>query len=483
MSDGRNLFLDCYATMGLTESPFKIHALRANEMGKRLLVGRDEQMRLVAQRLHKHGKITCLDGHVGVGKTSLVNVAAYECFHAFLRGETPQLLIPLQESFQLTKDEDVNKFSERVFYKVAQGLISQSECLRNYVLPAQSMQHVNAWLNSPVVQHLNNSFGSGVTVGIPGVVGATLKADGATSNQINTSTGFSQAGLEQLVRRWLDEIFSVQGNGGVVCVIDNLELLESGVTARRMLEALRDRLFDINGLRWVFCGANGVVHSLAASPRLGSYLNTPIIEVQNIKTGSIEQLVRTRLQEFSIEPIEAEGRLPIRLEDLTTLYTIINFNLRDLLGYADEYCEHQINIGKSKLDNDQKAKRFVKWLEKSTTESYRTLSSRAPQDAWTVLDVAMSDVFKGTFGIGDYGSFSSNSKVSINQATFEKWLRVLVKLGLISRSIEDTGPDDDGFKRDIFSVTAKGAMIHYARIVKNESQSLAPLSWLKRVHF
>ena len=479
----RKIALDCYASFGLTENPFTVHALRADELGQRLLVGRDDQVQIVAQRLHKNGKITCLDGHVGVGKTSLVNVATFECFQAFLRGDTSQLLVPLHDSFQLTKEEGVNEFCERVFYKVANGLLAQRAQLRNYELSGPSLQHVDAWLNSPIVEHLNGSLGGAGTLSIPGVANLTLKADRSASRQVNTSAGFAQAGLEQLVKTWLNEIFSVQGNGGVVCVIDNLELLESGVAARRTLEALRDRLFGLNGLRWVFCGANGVVHSLAASPRLGSFLNTPIVEVQNISTDYIQDLVRTRLTEFSVDPKAAEEALPIRLQDLSTLYTIINFNLRDLLHLADEYCEHQFNLGKHDLTEEQKARRFQKWLEKSTIDSYRALSSRIPQDAWVVLDVAMSDTFRGTFGVGDYGSFSSNSKLQISQASFEKWLRALEKLGLLSRSIEDSPSDEDAFKRSVFAVTAKGALVHYARLVKQETQSLAPLTWLRRVHF
>lgn len=482
MSVEKNLFLDCYAACGLSENPFRVHALRADELGHRLLIGRDDQVRLVAQRLHKHGKITCLDGHVGVGKTSLVNVATYECFQAFLRGETPQLLVPLNDSFQLSKDDNVNEFCERVFRKVANGLLSQREHLRNYSLSGSSFQHVDAWLNSPIIDHLNTSFGGTLGVGVPGVINASMTAGTAASSQVNTGGGFSHEGLEQLIKSWLDQIFSVQGNGGVVCVIDNLELLESGATARRTLEALRDRLFNVNGLRWVFCGANGVVHSLAASPRLGSFLNTPIIEVKNITTDHIEPLVLARLAEFSNDAAATENALPIRLEDLTTLYKIINFNLRDLLNLADEYCEHQLNIGKSRLTNEQKAARFGKWLDKASTESYRTLSSRTPQDAWIALDVAMSDNFRGTFGIGDYGSFNSNSKISISQSTFEKRLRDLVKLGLLSRSAEESS-DDDGFKRDVFTVTAKGALVHYARFSKDETTSLAPLNWLRKVHF
>lgn len=473
---------DCYAHLGLKENPFKIHALAANEVGKKLLVGRAEQVKLVAQRLHKHGKITCLDGHVGVGKTSLVNVATYDCFQAFLKGQTTQLLVPLNESFQLGKDDNVNDFCDRVFRKVANGLLAHREQLKSYTLTGSSLDHVNAWLNSPIIEHINGSLGGAVSAGIPLIAKGSISATGTSAKQANTGTGFSQEGFEQLVRKWLDEIFSVQGNGGVVCVIDNLELLESGVAARRTLEGLRDKLFNVNGLRWVFCGANGVVHSLAASPRLGAFLNTPIIDVQNITQSYIEPLIQTRLREFSMGSEDIEQSLPIRLEDLTKLYIIINSNLRDLLNLADEYCEHHFNIGKTNLSEEQKEKRFSDWLRKASKERYQFLSSRVPQDSWSVLDIAMSDHYKGTFGIGDFVAFSSNSKVQITQNTFEKWLRNFVKLGLISKSIDDATSDDE-FNRDVYTVTAKGSLVHYARFMADEIKATKSYDWLKRVHY
>lgn len=475
-------FLDWHTSLGFSSNPFTVHALRADEMGRRLMVGRDDQVELVAKRLHKDGKITCLDGHVGVGKTSLVNVAAYECFQAYLHGDTAQLLIPLNDSFQLSKDEDVDSFCEKVFRRVATGLLAHRDELVGRTLPSKVLQNLNAWMNSPVIEYVNDSIGATIGGGIPGIFSASVKGDASKSRQINTGTGFTKEGLEQLIRKWLNEIFVVQGSGGVICVIDNLELLESGSNARRLLEALRDRLFNVNGLRWVFCGANGVIHSLAASARLGSFLNTPIIDVHNISPSSIEDLVRTRLNEFSQSPENAEEELPIRIADISTLYPIINFNLRDLLHYVEDYCEHQFNAGKSIQDDNQKASRFAKWLEKLTTESYSTLSSRVAGDAWAVLDVAMSSPFKGTFGIGDYGSFNRNSKAAIPQKSFERWLKDFVKLGLITKNIDDTAAEDDGFKRDVFAVTAKGALVHYARLLKQENQSLAPVDWLRRVH-
>ena len=58
-----------------------------------------------------------------------------------------------------------------------------------------------------------------------------------------------------------------------------------------------------------------------------------------------------------------------------------------------------------------------------------------------------------------------------------------MKLGLLSKSIDEEQSDEDGFSRDVFTVTAKGALVQYARRKKNENLSLAePAAWMKRVH-
>lgn len=449
------------------------------------MVGRDDDIEKVARHLHKHGKITCLDGHVGVGKTSLVNVAAFKCFQAYLAGETPQLLIPSVNSYQLKKDGNVDMFSTEVFQGVAQTLLKYAEYLSHYDLPnGLKLPHLNAWLNSPVLQHLNGQAGVRFSAGIPGVAQMSLQGGISEAGQINQSVGFTQSGFDSLVRQWLNEIFSVQGNGGVVCIIDNIELLETGITARRTLEALRDKLFTVNGLRWVFCGANGVIHSLAASPRLTAFLNTPIIEVSNIHPVSLPKLISARLAEFSTDSKRAEENLPVEIEDLKHLYMIVNSNLRDLLALADEYCEFCMMAGKPIRTKEGKSAKFEKWLHKATFDRYSALQSRLSANAWAVLDIAMSKQFGGTFGAGDLNSFNQNSTISFEKSTFSKWLRELVKLGLLTKSIDDEHGEDDGFSRDVYSVTAKGALVEYARRKKNETYSIAPpaVDWMKRVH-
>jgi hypothetical protein len=256
---------DCYAGWGFNENPFQPSPLHPDKKGERLLVGRDRELNLVKTRLHMHGKITCVEGPVGIGKTSLVNIAAFQCFHAYLENKSSQLLIPCNEIFQLSSKEDIGEFSTRVFYKIAQTLIAKASEVNGLGIALEKGDAVDNWLNNPKITQIQ--------LGISAYVGMNR------STQMNNSSGFNAAGFEQLVRDWLLEIFPAHGSGGVVCIIDNLELLETGSKAKKLLEALRDRLFNTQGLRWVFCGANGIVTSIIASPRLSGYLTRPILEL------------------------------------------------------------------------------------------------------------------------------------------------------------------------------------------------------------
>ena len=452
---------DCYASWGFRENPFQPSPLHPNQRGERLLVGRDEKLQLVKSRMHKHGKITCIEGPVGIGKTSLVNIAAYQCLQGFLKGDASQLLIPCNQAFQLTSKISAEEFSRDVFIQVAQTLINEAPRIAGLTFNMQERGNLDAWLNSPLVAK--------VQLGLK----AFLEINQSTS--LNNSGGFNASGFEKLVRSWLTQIFPQHGSGGVVCIIDNIELLETGPKAKKVLEALRDRLFSVDGLRWVVCGANGIVSSVVASPRLSGYLIRPVLELSSINGKDIPTVVDRRIEEFSYE--QGKEYLPIHPEDLQHLYMIINFNLRDLLAHADDYCTYIFEHGSRPEKDADKRARFETWLNKQTLDQYADLQKRISRDAWELLDTAMSEELKGNFGPGDFSYFKKNSFQSIEYRTFMLYMRKFEDLGVVARIVNDS--EDDEKKRTIFSVTSKGALVHYARVIKKETHTLAS-PWLRR---
>lgn len=456
----RNEF-DCYTGWGFKENPFQPSPLHPDLRGERLLIGRDTELRQVKTRLHKNGKISCIEGDVGIGKTSLVNIAAFQCLKAYINNEAGQLLIPCTNAFQISSKEDVDQFCTKVFVQVAQTLINEAVKIKDVTFAIDNKASVNSWLNSPLI--------SNVQVGLKAFV------EVSRGTLVNTSAGFSSSGFERLVRDWLLEIFPAHGLGGVVCVIDNLELLETGPKARKILEALRDRLFNAEGLRWVFCGANGIVSSVVASPRLSGYLTRPVLQVESISPDKVSEVLEKRVQEFSFDPSKAS--LPITSEKLQELYWIINFNLRDLLAHADDYCTYIFEHGQNPQTDIDKNKRFETWLHKQTQDQYSDLSKRISKDAWELLDTAMSENLKGTFGPGDFNFFKINSYRAIEYKTFVSYMRKFEDLGIVARTVNASEEEEN--KRIIYTVTSKGALVHYARMIKNETRTMAT-QWTRR---
>ena len=450
---------DCYAAWGFVANPFQPSPLHPDPRGERLMVGRDEELGHVKARLHRHGKITCVEGPVGIGKTSLVNIAAYQCLTAYLEGAAArQLLIPCKKVFQLDPKQNAEDFTARVLMDVAETLIDQAEKVKGNEFSARIRGQVAPLLDQEKVD------------------GTRARLRSALESEVSASAALSNSGLQRVVEQWLEEIFPTHGSGGVVCIIDNLELLETATKARKILEALRDRLFNIEGLRWVFCGANGIVSSVIASPRLSGYLIRPVLELKSIHGSKVPELLERRTIEFASSG--GQEYLPIVADDMQQLYKIINFNLRDLLAHADDYCMHVFETGSIPKTEDQKKKRFQDWLDRQTVEQYRELYRRITRDAWEILDTAMSEDLKGTFGPGDFNYFKKNSFQTIEYKTFLNHLRKFEDLGVISRWVDEMQEDDK--KRTIFSVTSKGALVHYGRVLKDEARTMATL-WIKRV--
>ncbi len=248
-----------YVDWGFSHSPFESTPLPATELGKKLLVGRDDEVKILQRRIQNAPRIPTVEGLNGVGKTSVVNVAAYSLYKQHITDGSCPLFLPCRKIFQLKPNVDIDDFVIAVLTEVAQTLVDRASDLTKTKTKVDTGP-LNRWLNSSQLK----SF----TGGIPWIqFGYNL-----TNNE---TAGFSRSGIKKIVSSWLEEIFSDNG-GGVVCMIDNLELLQQSSVVRNLVEQLRDELLTIPGLRWVLCGALGIVYGFASSPRLEGYLHDPI---------------------------------------------------------------------------------------------------------------------------------------------------------------------------------------------------------------
>lgn len=238
--------MDIYKEWNFKDNPFQTTSLPPLPIGNQLLAGREDEIKKLLRRLYNQPQLVTIEGLNGIGKSSLINVAIFRAVEEYLIDkESRPLFIPCDTVFQLDPQVDADQFMDEVFVAIAQTLIKYAKDIKslNISLP-QNMEEIDKWLNSSVYYNYQGSVG-------PIGFGKSLEP--------NVSTGFERSGFRNIVLEWLKLVFPQKHSGGVVCVIDNMELLTHSQTARMVVESLRDTLFTIHGIRWVLCGSLGII--------------------------------------------------------------------------------------------------------------------------------------------------------------------------------------------------------------------------------
>jgi hypothetical protein len=403
-------------------------SLPPTEEGSRLLVDRLDLIKKIQTRLSAGTKIVTIEGLNGVGKTSLINVAVYRHWKDRLTTERGPLLIPCRKPFQLHTDEQAEEFSRRILIEVMQTLL---ETRHNLPIPTGMVKvpdasSVDRWLNSPSI------IQGGLDLS---VLGLGLGANGGVT--LNETAGFNESGLLRTIREYIQMIFPSKADGGVVCVIDNLEILQTSKSAREVFERLRDPLLSLPGIRWVLCGALGIVHGVASSPRLDGYLHRPI-EVDDLSHDLAEDIFNTRVTAMRLR---ANARLPLDATHFAALFDLFRGNLRSAMAACDEFCgwvaEEHDDVGL--FDDDL----FREWLKTEMHNAYEAEYAEIRPMAFAVFGIACEFEIFSPSDCEEFGYKTPNA--------LRPQIKSLEEAGLLVSSQNDVDK-----RRKTIQVTPKG---------------------------
>lgn len=268
------------------------------------------------RRSTSFGPITTIEGPNGVGKTSVVSVAAHKLWKEFQSGVRAKCFLPSREQFQFSQDGNAQELINNVYRQVLLTLHGNRKLLVEKSLNIGETDKLEKWLSYPQYSGIGGGF-----------AGASVN----TSTSPNESEGFSELGCNNAVQSQLDHLFPSPNSGGVICTLDNIELLEQSRRAREALEYLRDTLFDRRGLIWVICGAKGIVRSAASSQRLQGVLSDPL-RIAALEEAKLDGLIEARISEFSQK--DKHPTPPVTEVAFKHLFKITNANRRNALNFV-----------------------------------------------------------------------------------------------------------------------------------------------------
>jgi hypothetical protein len=426
--------MSLWSDLGFRENLYSTPPLRANDEGSQLLVGRDSEVSDLLRSISSLDTHPTIEGDNGVGKTSLVAVASYRALRAFEQGSTSQLFVPLPRAFQLSADEDA--FERQVLFALAKAIIDNHEVFERAGRKSPGTRDIEQWLESPVLRQRQGGvsvLGSGISAGGSGI-------------EINTSPGFVETGFRESVRSWLAALFPSAGAGAFVGVIYNLELLETSQEARRRIEAMRDTILNLPGVRWVLCGARGIVRSAAGSPRLTGLIADPM-RLEPIRDVDVADVVRRRIELYRITPTAIP---PVEPDGFDHLYRVAHKNLRNTLKHAQDFSLWLATEDKLLASPSERFELLEVWLAEQA-DVYSADTRNVTPRGWKFLDDLIAE--GGTCSPSDFERFGFNCSPAMRPSVKQ----------LEDANLVDSTIDESDSRRRTIVVTSNGWLVNYKR--------------------
>lgn len=415
---------------GFRQNPYDHLPVAANASGERLLVGRSEEVRKLMLRIRGRNAIPTLEGDIGVGKTSIIAVSAYKLEKNFYENGGPCYLA-LESPFQLESDDTADSFANRVYQRILVKLHeSRNDLIAKGINVGETKKLYN-WLTS-------EQYSSGsATIGTIG---------GGVGTAPNLTEGFSSLGFQNQVNLLLKRAFPSKKSGGVICVIDNLELLEKSKTAQRALEAMRDKVLSAHGIIWVICGARGIVRGVASSNRLQGYLSKPI-DVKPLALDKLDGLIERRVDEYSIHLGEADP--PVEQDGFVHIFKISNENLRTALKFCSDFSEWLLENDHKDITPAAKLELLEVWLAEEA-DDFAAAVKLTPKPL---------EIFEGIINQGGSISPSDHALFGYDKPEgMRQQIKTLEDAGLVDSTV-----DESDQRRRTISVTPKGWIVDYSR--------------------
>jgi len=305
-ADYLNEFNNLWELYGLKTNPFSTSPLlvKGGLIPIESFCGRKEELnRLLKIFSSDGGSRTLVCGDVGVGKTTLVNVARS---HINEKGFfTPFKEIGVQESWN----------SDHFILNTLYAIYSTLKLQQNQSISQATYNKLKSLVELSGTQQITGA-------------GVSLLGSGANfSQQTNPPSIISHLALHEFFQEIIVEL-KEKTRKDVIIHYNNLERLPEK-SIRKIFEDLRD-FFQTANVHFVFVG-NLTVHSTFQSmPRFSSIINdTPII-LTELSMSEIKQILKIRLETLKIS--DTKYVVPYKEEALEILYELYSGNIRSILN-------------------------------------------------------------------------------------------------------------------------------------------------------
>ena len=346
--------MSLYKDWGYTSNPFKPSPIEPTLRGINLLIGRVKEKKKLKNRIKNNNGIITVEGQNGIGKTSVINASIYELYEeSIISKDNDNFYLPCNKIFQISSKNNLTEFIDDFYFSIAQTIIEKKKEIRESGVKNLKVENLNKWLNSSEVESIES------------------KISDFTGRTIETS-GFAKSGFKKQIRTLLSQIFSNSESSGIICVLDNLELLKTSEDAKKTLEYLRDEIFNISEIKWFFSGSHNIFRTFISTPRLSGFIQNPL-KIEKLTNINASYVLTSRINSYQ-NHVDNKPYSPITETDFILLFESLNGNLREVFKRLSNYYSYVYEeLDEEPYQKEGKNRVFKEWFEQDKDQELKAI--------------------------------------------------------------------------------------------------------------
>ncbi|HEX6602044.1 MAG TPA: hypothetical protein VF030_05330 [Solirubrobacterales bacterium] len=309
--------------IGFRDNLYDTWPLTGDQDARELLVGREGMWEQVMVHLKARTAHLTIDAPNGGGKTSLIQCILGDLEDGVANHRAGQLLVPVKEPLSFGASESVAEFEEKALLRLASTLVQNRQVIRRASgFPGDHLDELGKFINAPS----RKGGGLGANVAGFGVSGTVVPS-------FNQGFGFQRIGLMDLLQRSLTEAFPADASGCLVACIDNVETLGERARVWEFMDAIRDQLLRLHGVKWIVLGADGILDGIGYG-RLSGVLTPRPKTLERLSPEQAAEVVERRIQRFRLG---TKATVPVSGTAFQAIYESCGMHLRSALEMSEDF--------------------------------------------------------------------------------------------------------------------------------------------------
>lgn len=276
-----------WTSLGLEDNPYDPRPLLINERDRKLFVGRKKELAQLNTIVGSNkGGIILIEGEVGVGKTSFVNIFQYDKWQN-------EKLLPSFERIELSE----NSNSVTFMLSVLSNMIFNLEKIDDSALLKKSKIHQDA--KSLIARTIESGWSGGVVV-------AGLGGSASRQKTVTQPAAVVLPTILDMMNKWIDFVIEKLGYRSILVPIDNFDIVPED-TIIEFLNNVRDILIGRKNVWWFIVGQKGLFNLIEQrAHRVSEIITGKPIVLNSLSLKEIHEMIDLRyknLKSNEIEPI------------------------------------------------------------------------------------------------------------------------------------------------------------------------------------